>query len=302
MNRRRRAAEILRTDGLGALGARSVAHAARVIDRKGVGPLAFEQLLRAVSAVPGGDEVVFRQSERAVRRRMATESSLEDVIDTVIDIRPGYGSYEIGAAQLREELRGLARLVAAHDPETVLEIGTNDGGTFYTWCRAVESAEQIVSLDLPGGEFGGGYDERTCDLFRTFTDDADLSFLRRDSHDPATLAATRDELNNPVDFLFIDGDHTYEGVKQDFEMYSDLVADGGIVAFHDIVETLDDPAAVERRRERVPDAEDRHFVWGEGHPDCNVHQFWEELSADYETETFVSHPEQTWGGIGVVFL
>jgi len=39
----------------------------------------------------------------------------------------------------------------------------------------------------------------------------------------------------PLDFLFIDGDHTYEGVKRDFEMYSPLVRNGGIIAFHDIV-------------------------------------------------------------------
>jgi hypothetical protein len=34
--------------------------------------------------------------------------------------------------------------------------------------------------------------------------------------------------------LFIDGDHTYEGVRRDFEMYSPLVRKGGIIAFHDI--------------------------------------------------------------------
>ncbi|MCS7366302.1 MAG: class I SAM-dependent methyltransferase [archaeon YNP-WB-062] len=39
-----------------------------------------------------------------------------------------------------------------------------------------------------------------------------------------------------MDFLFIDGDHTYEGVKKDFEMYSPLVRGGGIIAFHDIVQ------------------------------------------------------------------
>jgi predicted O-methyltransferase YrrM len=38
-----------------------------------------------------------------------------------------------------------------------------------------------------------------------------------------------------VDFLFIDGDHTYEGVTRDFEMYSPLVKRGGIIAIHDIV-------------------------------------------------------------------
>lgn len=37
-----------------------------------------------------------------------------------------------------------------------------------------------------------------------------------------------------MDFLFIDGDHAYEGVKADFEMYSPLVRKGGLVALHDI--------------------------------------------------------------------
>jgi predicted O-methyltransferase YrrM len=36
-----------------------------------------------------------------------------------------------------------------------------------------------------------------------------------------------------ADFLFIDGDYTYEGVKRDL-MYSPLVREGGIIAFHDI--------------------------------------------------------------------
>ena len=41
--------------------------------------------------------------------------------------------------------------------------------------------------------------------------------------------------DNKVDFIYIDGDHNYEGVKKDFEMYSPLVRKGGIIAFHDIV-------------------------------------------------------------------
>lgn len=36
-----------------------------------------------------------------------------------------------------------------------------------------------------------------------------------------------------IDFLFIDGDHSYEGVKKDFELYSTLVNDNGIIVIHD---------------------------------------------------------------------
>ncbi len=36
-----------------------------------------------------------------------------------------------------------------------------------------------------------------------------------------------------IDFLFIDGDHSYEGVKTDFELYSKLLSNRGIIAIHD---------------------------------------------------------------------
>jgi len=47
-------------------------------------------------------------------------------------------------------------------------------------------------------------------------------------------------LEGPIDLLFIDGDHSYQGVKSDFEMYSPLVRDSGIVAFHDIAHARSD--------------------------------------------------------------
>jgi len=36
-----------------------------------------------------------------------------------------------------------------------------------------------------------------------------------------------------IDFLYIDGDHSYEGVKLDFDLYSTLLSDRGIIAIHD---------------------------------------------------------------------
>jgi predicted O-methyltransferase YrrM len=45
----------------------------------------------------------------------------------------------------------------------------------------------------------------------------------------AHRAASRE----PVDFVFIDGDHTYEGLRTDWEAWSPLVASTGIVALHD---------------------------------------------------------------------
>jgi hypothetical protein len=36
-----------------------------------------------------------------------------------------------------------------------------------------------------------------------------------------------------IDFLFIDGDHSYEGVKKDFELYSTILSEKGIIMLHD---------------------------------------------------------------------
>ncbi len=48
------------------------------------------------------------------------------------------------------------------------------------------------------------------------------------SHD---LAAT---WNRPIRLLFIDGDHSYEGVRRDFVDWERFVAPGGVVCFHDV--------------------------------------------------------------------
>jgi hypothetical protein len=76
-----------------------------------------------------------------------------------------------------------------------------------------------------------------------------------------------------VDFLFIDGDHSYEGVKKDFEMYSPLVKSGGLIAFHDIVDT--------------------DLIRSAGH---GVHIFWRQLKGK-KTEFCING---AWGGIGVL--
>jgi hypothetical protein len=36
-----------------------------------------------------------------------------------------------------------------------------------------------------------------------------------------------------IDLLWIDGDHSYEGVKSDFELYSKILSDNGVIIIHD---------------------------------------------------------------------
>ncbi len=139
--------------------------------------------------------------------------------------------------QIREEIEALARLVADTRPRVVVEIGTARGGTLFIWTRAAAPDATIVSIDLPGGLFGGGYPRLKAPLYRRLAlPGQELHLLRGDSHSIETLQRLKEILQGrKIDFLFIDGDHRYEGVKRDYELYSPLVREGGIIAFHDIV-------------------------------------------------------------------
>lgn len=48
------------------------------------------------------------------------------------------------------------------------------------------------------------------------------------------IGTIKGKTNNRIDMLFIDGDHSYEGVKKDWDLYSPLLKSGSIVVFHDI--------------------------------------------------------------------
>lgn len=187
-----------------------------------------------------------------------------------------------GAAQKIRELHRLARLLAARDLRCVVEIGTAHGGTFYALCQLAAGTAVVVSIDLPGGGFGGGYTEREAELFRGYgRREQELHFIRADSHEPTT----RDELvrllgGRSIDLLMIDGDHTYAGVKADFDLYSPLVAHGGLIALHDILPHTDAPA-------------------------CKVDVFWAELKQSYTCTEIVDTYDSAryrgqWGGIGIV--
>jgi len=144
--------------------------------------------------------------------------------------------------QIEAELVQLVSEVRELSPRTVLEIGTANGGTLLLWTCLAQHDATIVSIDLPGGKFGGGYSERRASLYRRFAGKGQkLHLLRENSHAVSTCEKARRLFNgNPVDLLFIDGDHSYEGVKADWEMYSTLVRPGGMIVFHDIAGNYDD--------------------------------------------------------------
>jgi cephalosporin hydroxylase len=163
---------------------------------------------------------------------------------------------------------------------TVVEIGTFLGGTLWGWCQIAEPDAVLVSIDLPGAMLNLP-SEPIEELARLARERQQLHCLRSDSHDPATVEELRRLLGErQIDLLMIDGDHSFEGVKADFELYSPLVAPGGFVAFHDILTHQDRRAEVDR--------------------------FWREVRARYPHVEFTDPGDDwgfgVWGGIGVLEL
>lgn len=180
-----------------------------------------------VAGIEPVERYLYEKSLDVLSRRMNAEENLEDVLTTAYEYT-GYGPYrKIAPLQHRRELRELLQHIDDRNPETVAEIGTFDGGTLYLWTRYFESAQVFVSVDVDYG------DSMRLKFYREFTE-RQLHFIERESQSECTVNRVSTITDEKLDFLFIDGDHSYEGAKRDFELYRPLMSDDGVIALHDI--------------------------------------------------------------------
>jgi predicted O-methyltransferase YrrM len=186
-------------------------------------------------------------------------------------------SLAVGAIQKVPELARLIALVRARRPRAVLEIGSFRGGTLAAWCKVAAPGAVLVSVDLPDEADTPATSDELRRLARA---GQGLEVVRGDSHAEETRRDVEAALaGREVDFLMIDADHSYDGVRRDFELYAPLVRDGGLIALHDIVP--------HSRR-----------------PNVEVARFWAEIRDRYEHEEFIAPGRDVgfgpWGGIGVL--
>jgi predicted O-methyltransferase YrrM len=173
-------------------------------------------------------------SALAARRRFRTPMTIPEAAAFARQFRWKGG--RLRAVQAQDEIVWLLEMVRALAPRRVLEIGTANGGTLFLWAQVAAPDAHLVSADMCPLGLLGRYSAfaMLCRGFARARQRIDLIF-GRNSHE----AATRDAITQvfggePVDFLFIDGDHSYDGVRRDFELYSALVRPGGLIAFHDV--------------------------------------------------------------------
>jgi predicted O-methyltransferase YrrM len=191
------------------------------------------------------DPSAFRITALAIRRYRALQKPLE-LFDYLRFLRP----------------RGIA---------CCMEIGTRWGGTFFAHCAVAAPHGRVIAVDALVGENASAMTSRFRQLARRRQD---VTCVWHDSHSESAAAEVAAALDGAsLDLLFLDGDHSPDGVARDYEMYSPLVRRGGLIAFHDI----------------------------EGPAPSGVPPLWRALRQRHESVEFVDRVHAPFGlGIGVI--
>jgi hypothetical protein len=186
-------------------------------------------------------------------------------------------------SQNLQEFENLLAEFSNLDVNCFIEIGSLYGWTLQHFIHYANEGSTAISIDLPVRKFVGPGDWRVQKQEDNYKNvwpvwakqkKCKLYLIPDESQKAETQETVNDILKGRnIDFLFIDGNHTYSGVKMDFEIYSKLVRPGGIIAFHDIGEN----------------------------EEGGVYNLWQELKGKYKHKEFLLEKNKE-KGIGVLFV
>ena len=126
-------------------------------------------------------------------------------------------------------------IVQAARPRILVELGTHNGVSYAAFCQAVLDHgidTKCYAVDTwQGDEHAGFYPQQVYDNLRAFHDERYAAFSRmlRTTFDEAASSFA----DGSIDLLHIDGCHTYEMVRHDFETWRPKLSSRAVVLFHD---------------------------------------------------------------------
>ena len=139
------------------------------------------------------------------------------------------------AADSQVTERELAMLLRySSNARTICEIGCFEGRT--SVALAGGTSGNVYSIDpFFRGRLGICYTECIAKLNRRRNGAQNLLYIKGLSEDVAQ------KFNVPIDFLFLDADHSYEAVKTDWRLWFPKVKKGGYIALHDSKPAVNSP-------------------------------------------------------------
>ncbi len=131
-----------------------------------------------------------------------------------------------------QEKRKLFELAGKFDDGFALEIGSFVGASACFISAGMDKHSKLICIDTWEND---AMSEGKRDTKKEF-DDNTKSFETKIIKVQGYSTNVKDqvlEITDKLDLLFIDGDHSYEGCKADWDLYIDMVKSSGCVVFHD---------------------------------------------------------------------
>lgn len=169
-------------------------------------------------------EVLFAQVADASRLK---ELYLAEIFPHIDEVAVPIGAMnELTGHANKADMLIVCAVAKHHGARRIFEFGTHIGRTSYNLMKTNEEA-QVVTLDI-GPDSNLDYADYIGNFYRQKDDHHRITQLFADSRtfDTKPYAGS-------FDFVFVDADHSYDGVKNDTRKALELVGPGGIVMWHD---------------------------------------------------------------------
>jgi predicted O-methyltransferase YrrM len=166
-------------------------------------------------------------------RRRTYRSALALLSGAIRSIRLRFVQFDSGIGDSAWMLYSLTR---ALKPEVCVEIGSARGKSTCYVGLALEENQKGRLFAIDPHTLTKWNDQDAVDTYEvlrknlaSFGVGHRVEIIREYSHEAAGHWRT------PIDLLFIDGDHSYEGVKRDWQLFTPHLREFGVVVFHDTI-------------------------------------------------------------------